>query len=374
MTLQSPATRTDLAKATLSIVILSGLVASSLWILRPFLPALLWATMLVVATWPLMRSVERQFGGRRWAAVLVMTLSVLLIFVVPLFFAIGTLAYNADTIVAWSKALTSAAIPPPPEWLLQLPIGGHWLQQKWAALAAIDPHDLTARLRPYVGDAMQWLMAQFGSVGLLFVHFLLMLVLAAILYARGESAAAGLTAFARRLADTRGERMARLAGQAIRGVALGVIGTALIQTTMAGLGLALSGIPYPGILTAIAFLLCVAQLGPILVLLPAAGWLYWSGNTTAAVALLVWSVIVGLSDNVIRPVLIRRGADLPLLLIFAGVIGGLIAFGLIGLFVGPVLLAVTYRLLEDWIAETDVPAANQEPIAAGVAERADSDA
>jgi len=144
-----------------------------------------------------------------------------------------------------------------------------------------------------------------------------------------------------------------LAGQAIRAVALGVVVTAIVQAAAAGIGLAISGIPYAALLTAVIFMLCIAQLGPILVLAPAVIWLYWSGDPVWGTVLLVWTILVGALDNVLRPLLIRRGADLPLLLIFAGVIGGLISFGIIGLFVGPVVLAVTYRLLESWIADID---------------------
>jgi len=144
-----------------------------------------------------------------------------------------------------------------------------------------------------------------------------------------------------------------LAGQAIRAVALGVVVTAIVQSTAAGIGLAVSGVPYVAVLTAVIFMLCIAQLGPVLVLAPAVGWLYWSGDPVWGTVLLVWTVLVGGLDNVLRPILIKRGADLPLLLIFAGVIGGLVSFGIIGLFVGPVILAVTYRLLESWVADID---------------------
>jgi predicted PurR-regulated permease PerM len=117
-----------------------------------------------------------------------------------------------------------------------------------------------------------------------------------------------------------------------------------------------AGIPFAGLLTGVVLLLCIAQVGPVLVLAPAVGWLFWSGQTGWGIALLIWTVIVGTMDNFIRPVLIRRGADLPLLLIFAGVLGGLFAFGIIGLFVGPVVLAVTYTLLKDWVNEGERPA------------------
>jgi predicted PurR-regulated permease PerM len=129
----------------------------------------------------------------------------------------------------------------------------------------------------------------------------------------------------------------------------------MAQTVLAGLGLAVAGVPFAGLLTGIILLLCIAQIGPVVVLVPAVIWLFWSDSTGWGVALLVWTIIVGLMDNFLRPMLIRKGADLPLLLIFAGVIGGLLAFGIIGLFVGPVVLAVSYTLLNEWMREREQP-------------------
>jgi predicted PurR-regulated permease PerM len=183
------------------------------------------------------------------------------------------------------------------------------------------------------------------------VHFLLTIVIAAILYTNGETAADGVVRFARRIGRDRGEQTVRLAGQAVRGVALGVIITALVQSIIAGIGLWLAGVPRPGLLLAIIFVLAVAQLGPLPVLVPAVIWLFWSGNILWGSVLVVVTVIVAVVDNVLKPVLIKRGVDLPLLLIVAGVIGGLIGFGVVGLFIGPVILAVTYTLLESWIKE-----------------------
>jgi predicted PurR-regulated permease PerM len=139
-----------------------------------------------------------------------------------------------------------------------------------------------------------------------------------------------------------------LAGQAIRGVALGVVVTAVVQSLLAGLGLVIAGTPFAAVLTAIIFMLCIAQLGPALVLIPVVIHTYWTGDSAWGTFLLVWSIVVGTLDNFLRPVLIRKGADLPLLLIFAGVIGGLLGFGIVGIFVGPAVLAVSYTLLDDW--------------------------
>ena len=154
--------------------------------------------------------------------------------------------------------------------------------------------------------------------------------------------------------------MVRLAGQAIRGVALGVVVTAVVQSLLAGLGLLVAGIPFAAPLTALAFILCIAQVGPILVLAPAVAYLFWSGQTGWGAFLLVWTIVVGTMDNVLRPVLIKKGADLPLVLVFAGVLGGLMTFGLIGIFVGPVVLAVAHTLLEAWAKEADEGPALEE--------------
>ena len=144
--------------------------------------------------------------------------------------------------------------------------------------------------------------------------------------------------------------MVVLAGQAIRGVALGVVVTALVQSILGGIGLVIVGVPFAGVLTAIMFALCIVQLGPFLVLIGATIWAYTTLGSGWGTFMLVWTMVVGTMDNFLRPLLIRRGADLPLLLIFAGVIGGLIAFGIVGIFVGPVVLAVAYTLLDSWIA------------------------
>jgi predicted PurR-regulated permease PerM len=220
---------------------------------------------------------------------------------------------------------------------------------------------------------------------LLIVHFLLTVIVAAVMFAQGEEGAQRVLRLAQRVGGARGEEAVRLAALAIRGVAIAVVGTALIQTLLAGVGLAVAGVPFAGLLTAVALILCIAQLGPGLVLIPAIVWLYWSGETGWGTFLLVWGVITMTIDNFVRPVLVRFGADLPLLLIFAGVMGGLLSMGLVGLFVGPVVLAVTWRLFEAWAnqdpaassevvastapptmaAETVVPAAHSAPAGAG---------
>jgi predicted PurR-regulated permease PerM len=231
------------------------------------------------------------------------------------------------------------------------PVVGSKIAARWRQLAAASPEEISARISPYAQRLILWFVAHVGSVGLLLVNFLLTVIIAAILYANGEAAARGAGRFARRLAGPRGENAVHLAGQAIRGVALGVVVTAILQSTAAGIGLAIAGVPFATILTAVIFMLCVAQIGPALVLIPAVIWVYSKSGVMWGTGFLVWAIFCATFDNFLRPMLIKRGADLPLLLIFAGVIGGLIALGVIGLFIGPVVLAVAYTLFVDWVSE-----------------------
>jgi predicted PurR-regulated permease PerM len=200
-----------------------------------------------------------------------------------------------------------------------------------------------------------------------FIQFLLTVVLAAILYAQGETAAGWVLRFGTRLAGANGEAAVRLSARAIRGVALGVVVTALVQALLGGIGLVIAGVPFAAVLTAIMFMLAVAQIGAVPVLAVAVGWLYWSDAIGWGTFLLVVTIIVGTLDNFLRPILIRKGADLPLLLIFAGVIGGLIAFGLIGIFVGPLVLAVSYTLLGAWLEDGEMGRHAAARAAAGAA-------
>jgi predicted PurR-regulated permease PerM len=357
----------DVARITLGVLFIGLMIVASLWVLRPFLAAAVWATMVVVATWPLMLALQARLGGRRWLAVTLMTAAMLLLLVVPLVLAVTTIVDHAGSIADWTEGAVRAGVPPPPEWIERIPLVGMKLRRDWQQLAAIGREELALRAAPYARIVVLWLASQAGNLGLLLLHFLLTVVITGILYTTGETAARGVRRFARRLAADRGDDSVVLAGQAIRAVALGVVVTAIVQSAAAGIGLGLAGIPYATVLTAVIFILCIAQIGPLLVLAPAVGWLYWSGDAVWGSVLLVWTLVVGTLDNVLRPVLIRRGADLPLLLIFAGVVGGLVSFGVIGLFVGPVILAVTYRLLESWIAEIDRQPGHSAPPAPVVA-------
>jgi predicted PurR-regulated permease PerM len=348
-----PEIKRDLTRTVLSVLTIVSLMALSFWILRPFLAAIVWATMIVVATWPLLLAVQHRLWGKRALAVTVMTIALLLVFVAPFSAAIGTIVANTGEITEWVKGLSSATLPPPPEAVAKIPFVGEKIATLWTGYAARGFAELAHLIQPYAGNITRWFAAEVGSFGLVSLQFLLTVVISAILYAYGEAAAQWLRQFGRRLGGPRGDGVVRLAGQAIRGVALGVVVTALVQSLLGGIGLAVAGVPFATVLTAVMFMLALAQIGPIPVLACALAWLWWKDATAWFFVLLVWTVFVGTLDNFLRPILIKKGADLPLLLIFAGVIGGLFAFGLLGLFVGPVVLAVAYTLLDAWVKEEE---------------------
>ena len=351
-----------LTRSTLAIFLIAMLAAASFWILRPFLPSAIWAVMIVVSTWPVMLWIEGRLWNKRSLAVLVMTLVLLLVFVVPFSLALGAMLENARGLIDKLQSLVPKSAPPPPAWLETLPLVGPQATRLWQTVAAMGVEELSAKVTPYSGAVIRWLLSRAGGAGLMFAQFLLTVIFAAIMYGTGERWAAGVIGFSRRLAGDRGEFSVRLAGHAIRGVALGVVLTAILQSIAAGVGLAVCGVPYAVVLTVAMFVLAIAQVGPAPVLVPAVIWMYWSGDTGWATVLLLWSLVAGSFDSFLRPILIRRSANLPLLLIFVGVIGGLLAFGLIGIFVGPVVLAVAFTLLQAWISGHPMTV-RQEPTA-----------
>jgi predicted PurR-regulated permease PerM len=343
-----------LPRITLGVLAIGVLIAGSVWVLWPFAAAVVWATTIVVATWPLLLLLQKWLGGRRGFAVAAMVLVLLAVLVVPVWVGISTIVDNAQRVEELVRSLKTGGLPPAPEWLARVPLVGTRLARTWQSLAG-DATSLVTWVGPHLGEAIRWLASRAGGLGVAVVQFILTVFIAGVLYANGEASARGVQRFMRRLAGEQGENVAQLAAKAVRAVALGIVVTAVAQTLLTGIGLVVSGVPYAGALSAIAFVLCIAQLGPLLVLGPATFWLYSSGAPGRGTVLLVFTIVASTLDNLLRPILIKRGADLPLLLILAGVIGGLIGFGIVGLFVGPVVLAVSWKLLESWVGALDRP-------------------
>ncbi|MBV8056201.1 MAG: AI-2E family transporter YdiK [Deltaproteobacteria bacterium] len=344
----------ELTRMTLQVVALSALMAASFWIIQPFLAAILWATTGVIATWPLLLHMQSWLGGKRSLAVALISIMLLLILVAPFYLAIATIINNIDEIANWSKSIATLTLPPPPAWVSALPVVGTNLAAYWKQVAAAGPAQLSAHLSPIAHAVGLWFLGQVGNLGLLLVQFVLTIIIISILYTNAEIVGRGAESFARRLAGPEGSKATLLAVQAVRGVALGIVVTALLQSILVGIGLVLAGVPFAALLTAVTLILALVQIGPVLLLIGAVIWVYSKYGAIWGTGFLLWAIFCGTFDNILRPFLIKRSIDIPLPLIVTGVIGGLIAFGVIGLFIGPVVLAVAYTLLIDWMAENEI--------------------
>jgi predicted PurR-regulated permease PerM len=362
---QDSHSRQDVTHVMLHILFIGSLIAGAGWILRPFLMPTIWAGMIVVTTWPILLKLESWLKNKRWLAAAIMTTALLLVVFGPLLSALGTIILRSDEIVFWLKSLKSFTVPPPPEWLGTIPLVGSKLMEWWRPYTALGLQGLETYLAPYAMKAATWFVLRAGTVGMVVIEFLLTVFIAAMFYAKGEALSSEILKFARRLGGSQGEAVTLLAARTVRSVALGVVVTALIQAAASGLGLAVTGVPAAGLLTAVMFVLWLAQIGATPVLIPAIIWVYWGYGPLWGTILLVFAVVAVSLDNVVRPILIRKGADLPLVLILFGVIGGLIAFGVIGLFVGPVVLVVAQTLLTAWVKGKEEESISEKEISVG---------
>ena len=344
----------DIARVLFVVAILCALTIGTLYVMRPFIPGFIWATTIVVATWPVMLAVERRCGNRRWIATVIMLLILLVVMILPLYEAISTLAQHGGEIIEHVRDLPDYALTAPPDWVRAVPVVGSSIANKWQELADSGPGGLLAQVEPYLAGAAHWLLGHAASLGAFVLHMVVTLVIAGVLYAEGERASAFVQRFADRIAPSHGAEAVRLAGASVRAVALGIVVTAVIQSALGGIGLWIAGVPGAGLLTAVLLMLCLAQIGPFLPMVGGVVWLFMHDMRLAAILLLAWYVVVELVDKLLRPMLIKRGVDLPMLLILSGVLGGMFAFGIVGLFIGPVILAVSLSLLTYWIKEPAV--------------------
>ncbi|MFP3019282.1 MAG: AI-2E family transporter YdiK [Arsenophonus sp.] len=351
----------DLPKFVFSIIAILLMIIACTWVLKPFILGFLWAGMVVIATWPLFKKIETKLWNKKWLASIIMTLLIVLVFVIPFAILIGSIIQNSGPLIEWAKSpaeIRSSELL----WLKNLPFIGNKLFFSWNTLIANSGNTLILKLQPYVGEATSWILEQAINAGRFIFHLVVMLLFSGCLYLKGETVILSIRHFAIRLAGTRGDVAILLAGQSIRAVALGVVITALIQAITCGIGLTLANIPYAAILTILIFTCCVAQLGPLLIMIPSIIWLFWSGNTSWGIILIIWSIIVATMDSILRPFLIKIGANLSMILILIGVIGGILSFGVIGLFIGPVVLAVSHNLLTTWVNEVSKPSNNLDDL------------
>lgn len=329
---------------------IGGVLLLAAWciqIVSPFLLAIVWALIIAVAIHPAYRRIVAVLGGRDVLAALVVTLLLLALLVVPMLLLGDTLI---ETALGLAQRVRDGrlVLPAPPANVATWPLVGAPLTEFWS-LAADNLQAALTPLLPYLKPLAGWLVSAGTGAGLGLLQTLAAIFIAGLVLARAEVGQRIGDALAHKLAGDRGMKMATLIEQTVRSVASGILGVAVIQALLAGLGMLAAGVPGAGFWTVVALILCIVQLGPGLVLVPAIIYLFSFGEPFTAIAFLVWSLIVVLLDNVLKPLLMGRGVKAPIVVLFVGAIGGLLTMGIVGLFVGAVVLVIGYTLLMAWL-------------------------
>jgi predicted PurR-regulated permease PerM len=334
----------------LGVAALTLLAIGCVFILLPFMSAALWAAILCYTTWPLYSRLKEVLGGRATLAATIATLLLAAIIIAPVAILVTKLSTNMSELIAASQRLMHQGPPPPPSWVASIPLVGGRLASYWTTLNESSSVRL-AEIAKLIPIAEKFLLGRGLALGEGVLQIILSLVLVFLLYRDGETAAARLVRTVDRIAGEHGRHLLDIAGTTIRAVVYGVLGTALLQGVLAAIGFMIAGVPGAALLGFLTFVLATVPGGPVAVALPAIFWLYRNSSTAWIIFMIVWALIVGSLDTLLRPFLISLGGgNTPLILIILGVLGGAMAFGIIGLFLGPTLLAVAYSLFTDWTA------------------------
>jgi predicted PurR-regulated permease PerM len=360
----------DLEKRIEQIVgigLLLFLVIGCFLVLRPFVSALLLALILCFSTWPIYAWCERILKGRKGLAATLMTLLVAGVLLLPLIILGSTLAEQVAQASGWIRRLFSDGLPGPPPWIAEIPVIGKQVHQYWlglsqntaALLSELGSAKLLSGLGQYLLPAGEWLLSGAAILGQGTLQLALCLFIAFFFYRDGLDGAKRLHSVARRLGGDHGLHLLDVVGATIKSVVYGTLGTAIAQSILTALGIWLAGVPGALLLGFLTFFMSMTPVGAPLVWFPAAIWLFFYANATGwAIFLVLWGLlVVGGSDNIIRPYFISRGSDLPFVLVFLGVFGGAIVFGFLGIFLGPTLLATGYEIVRDWARVDPLPIA-----------------
>ena len=343
----------EATEVAIPLVLVVLLVVACLWILGPFLEIVLWSIILAMAgEGPYERSVTALGGRRKLTAVLAVLLTLVALFVPAVLLSETLLSgarHFADQIASGELSL-----PPPSEGVAEWPIVGERLYAAWQ-LASDNLAEALRRLTPQLEAMSRWLLGAAASAGVAMLQFVASVIIAAVLLVYGQGRKNAVDRFARRVAPDRGPKFAELARGTVRSVVLGVVGVATIQGLLAGLSFLIAGIPGAGLWALLVVVAAVVQLPVALVLIIPVLLSFSILSTPLAIAFTVWCLIVSLIDNVLKPILFGRGADVPALVIFLGAIGGMLAMGLIGLFLGAVILALGYELYTAWVSGIEEP-------------------
>ncbi|MCQ4347354.1 AI-2E family transporter [Pseudomonas stutzeri] len=330
-------------------ILMLGLLAACLLVLAPFWSALFWAAVLAFSSWPLMRGLTRLLGGRTSMAAGLLTLVWMLLVAVPLIWLGFNLADHIRAVMVLVRDLQVEGLPDPPDWLGAVPLFGAQLVDLWDTLD-VQGTALFATVKPYLGEVGNWLLARTAQIGGGVLELVLSLVLLFFFYRDGPRMADYARSLLERLMGARADHYLELVASTVQRVVNGVIGTAAAQAVMALIGFLIAGVPGALVLAILTFVLSLVPVGPPMVWVPATAWLFWQGSYGMAVFMGLWGlVVISGVDNVVKPYLISRGGNLPLVVVVLGVLGGVLAFGFMGLFLGPTLLAVAYSLIGDWL-------------------------
>jgi len=330
------------------IALIAGVVYVSLLLLRPVAPLILWAVILSVAVYPLFRVMRRRLHLRSGLTAAVLSLLLLVLLLTPVVVLAGS---AIETLNAYAQMLLRGnhVVPPPPESVRAWPLVGERIYEFWVH----GSEDIRALVASHVGQIAslgRWIGRIAAGVVFEVLQFAGAIIVAGILLAYAERLGETVSGLAGRIADARGRHFVEIAGSTIRNVSQGVIGVALLQSALLGIGMLVIGVPFAGAITFVCLVLAIIQVGPNIVMLPVIVWVWFEQPALAAALFTVYTVPLLLLDNVLRPILMARGLQTPMAVILAGVICGTLAGGLIGLFVGPVVLAVFYDLVTAWIA------------------------
>ncbi|HUY19433.1 MAG TPA: AI-2E family transporter [Candidatus Binataceae bacterium] len=339
----------------LGVTALVLLAAGCLLILRPFISAALWAAILCFTTWPMFLRLDAALGGRRSLGAFIATLALAAIIATPVVILGETLASNISALTGAAQRLAHQGPPKSPGWVANIPLVGHQFANRWNELSESSSARIAAMVK-WLPTVKEIVLGGGRAVGKGIFQIILSLLIAFFLYRDGETAADRLRATFDRIAGANGGHLLEVAGATVRSVLYGVLGTALLQGVIAAVGFAVAGVPGAPFLGFVTFLVSAIPAGPLLVAAPAAFWLYRQEAARWAVFILIWGLLVSGMDNVVKPLLISRGGGTtPVVVVMLGVLGGAMAFGLIGLFLGPALLAVGYSLFAAWSSSVADP-------------------
>ena len=340
-------------------ILLLALLGACVWVLAPFVSALFWAAVLAFASWPVMRILTRWLNGNSTLAATLLTVGWMLLVAVPLVWLGFNIADQIREVNMLVHSLQMQGLPAPPDWLGGVPLVGAGLLDLWNTLDE-QGTAFFATIRPYIGQVANWLLVRSARIGGGMLELALSLVLVFFFYRDGPKLSAFVHSLLHRLIGDRADHYLELVAGTVQRVVNGVIGTAAAQAILAYIGFTIAGIPGALILGLLTFAFSFLMVPP-LIWGPAVAWLAWQGQYGMAVFLGIWGMfIISGVDNVLKPYLISRGGNLPLVVVLLGVFGGILAFGFMGLFLGPTLLAVAYSLLSDWLAKEVPEALNPE--------------